>query len=72
MWSFNQIDRSTRRTFPVVLSFDLNLIGTNTTNLSYNFPGGFTVASGATLSVEDRVLPVQSYRRARRSPTTAS
>src|SRR5439155_1228642 len=30
---------------------DLNQIGTNTSNLRYVFPGGFKVASGATLSV---------------------
>ncbi len=32
-------------------TLDLDLMGTNTSNLSYSFPGGFTVASGATLAV---------------------
>src|SRR4029077_7212100 len=48
--SFNQIDINAG-TLPSGNELDLNLIGANTTNLSYNFPGGFTVASGATLAV---------------------
>jgi hypothetical protein len=32
-------------------TLNLNLIGTNTSNLSYSFPGGFTVASAATVAV---------------------
>ena len=32
-------------------TLNLNLIGTNTSDLSYVFPGGFTVASGATIAV---------------------
>ena len=55
--SFNQIDINAA-TLPSGNELDLNLIGTNTTNLSYNFPGGFTVASGATLAVGTSV-PVQ-------------
>jgi hypothetical protein len=34
---------------------DLDLIGTNTSNLNYSFPGGFTVASGATAAVGPNV-----------------
>ena len=55
--SFNQIDINAG-TLPIGNQLDLNLIGTNTTNLSYNFPGSFTVASGATLAVGISV-PVQ-------------
>ena len=36
-------------------TLNLNLIGTNTSKLSYIFPGGFTVASGATLDVGPNV-----------------
>ena len=36
-------------------TLDLNLIGTNTSGLGYVFPGGFTVASGATLAVGPNV-----------------
>ena len=36
-------------------TLDLNAIGTNTGSLSYAFPGGFTVASGATLAVGPNV-----------------
>src|SRR5262249_27845687 len=36
----------------------LNAIGTNTSNLKYAFPGGFTVAPGATLAVGQNV-PVE-------------
>ena len=43
--SFDQIEIDSG-TLPSGNELDLNLIGTNTTNLSYIFPGGFTVASG--------------------------
>ena len=36
-------------------TLNLDLIGTNTSDLSYAFPGGFTVASGATLAVGPNV-----------------
>ena len=36
-------------------TFNLNLIGTITSNLTYVFPGGFTVDSGATLAVGSNV-----------------
>ena len=32
-------------------TLNLNVIGTNTSNLRYVFPGGFTIASGASVSV---------------------
>ena len=38
----------------------LNAIGSTTTNLSYSFPNGFTVASGATLAVGPNVSVVVS------------
>ena len=55
--SFDQIEIDSG-TLPSGNELDLNLIGTNTANLSYIFPGGFTVASGATLKVGTTV-PVQ-------------
>ena len=42
-------------------TLNLDLIGTNTSGLSYAFPGGFTVASGATLDVGP-VFPSTSSR----------
>ena len=55
--SFDQIEIDSG-TLPSGNELDLNLIGTNTANLSYIFPGGFTVGSGATLKVGTTV-PVQ-------------
>ena len=55
--SFDQIEIDSG-TLPSGNELDLNLIGTNTANLSYIFPGAFTVASGATLNVGTTV-PVQ-------------
>ena len=36
-------------------TLNLNVIGTNTSNLRYVFPGGFTIASGASVSVAPNV-----------------
>ncbi len=47
--SFDDIDINAGTISSGTLSF--NQIGTNTSNLRYVFPGGFTVASGATLNV---------------------
>ncbi len=55
--SFDQIEIDSG-TLPSGQELDLDLIGTNTANLSYIFPGAFTVASGATLNVGTTV-PVQ-------------
>ena len=55
--SFDQIEIDSG-TLPSGNELDLDLIGTNTANLSYIFPGGFTVGSGATLIVGANV-PVQ-------------
>ena len=51
--SFDQVGSAPPR-FPPEPS-SLNLLGTNTTNFSYQFPNGFTVASGATLAVGPNV-----------------
>ena len=56
--SFEQIEISSGTLFSGTLS--LNLIGTNTTNLSYVFPAGFTVANGAILAVSANVAVVLS------------
>ena len=48
--SFDQVD-ITSAILPSGTTLDLNLIGTDPTNLSYNFPAGFTVAAGATIDV---------------------
>ena len=50
--SFDQVG-SSRHDFHGYLR--LNLLGTNTTNFSYQFPNGFTVGSGATLAVGPNV-----------------
>ena len=55
--SFDQIEISSA-TLPSGNELDLDLIGTNTANLSYVFPNGFTVGSGANLVVGANV-PVQ-------------
>ncbi len=51
--SFQQVDIDAGTLLSGTL--DLNLIGTNTSNLSYAFPGGFTVAPGATMAVGPNV-----------------
>ena len=55
--SFDQIEISSA-TLPSGNELDLDLIGTNTVNLSYVFPNGFTVGSGGNLVVGANV-PVQ-------------
>ena len=55
--SFDQIEISSA-TLPSGNELDLDLIGTNTANLSYVFPNGFTVGSGGNLVVGSNV-PVQ-------------
>ena len=55
--SFGKIEINSG-TLPSGNELDLDLIGTNTANLAYIFPGNFTVALGATLNVGTDV-PVQ-------------
>ena len=55
--SFDQIEISSA-TLPSGNELDLDLIGTNTVNLDYLFPNGFTVGSGGNLVVGANV-PVQ-------------
>ena len=55
--SFDQIEISSA-TLPSGNELDLDLIGTNTVNLNYLFPNGFTVGSGGNLVVGSNV-PVQ-------------
>ena len=52
--SFDQVD-VIAGTVPGLATLDLNQIGTNTTNLSYAFLGGFTVAQNATVAVGPNV-----------------
>ena len=51
--SFDQVEISAATLSTGTLS--LNLLGTNSTNFSYQFPNGFTVDSGATLAVGPNV-----------------
>ncbi len=55
--SFDQIEIGSA-TLPSGNELDLDSIGTNTANLSYVFPNGFTVGSGGNLVVGPNV-PVQ-------------
>ena len=73
--SFNQIEIRTRAPFPVSIELDLNLIGTNTKNLIYNFPGGFHHGrwriGGNAEAVGTSVPRPVTAARARPSPTMA-
>ena len=51
--SFDQVEISAATLSTGTLA--LNLLGTNATNFSYQFPNGFTVGSGATLAVGPNV-----------------
>ena len=51
--SFDQVEISAATLSTGTLS--LNLLGTNATNFSYQFPNGFTIGSGATLAVGPNV-----------------
>ena len=51
--SFDQVEISAATLSTGTLS--LNLLGTNATNFSYQFPNGFTIDSGATLAVGPNV-----------------
>ncbi len=56
--SFSDIDINPGTMFSGTLALDA--IGTNTANLSYVFPGGFTIASGAAVNVGANVMVVIS------------
>ncbi len=55
--SFEQIEINAD-TLPDGQTVTLNLVGSNTANLQYVFPGGFTIASGAELSVASAIQVV--------------
>ena len=52
--SFNQVEIDSG-IIPSGTTLNLDLIGTNNTNLSYVFPSGFNVAAGGTLAVGNYV-----------------
>ena len=53
--SFEQVNINAA-TLPANTTLNLNSLGSNTTNFTYNFPNGFTIALNATLAVGPNVL----------------
>ena len=70
--TFNDVENNPD-TVPSGMSLSLNQIGTNTSNLHYVFPGGFTIASGASVSVASNVsVLIRAARRSRTAGRSAS
>ncbi len=58
--SFEQVNINPA-TLPTNTTLNLNSLGTNTANFSYNFPSGFTIAIGATVDVAANVPVTMPY-----------